>query len=142
MRVVEVISVLLFFVLAVVNSFSLARPFREHHSDPRGMTRHDFVEVNGASCLGCIPVLMVSAFFPFNPFLHSILIFSCVGVLLANQCHKWAHMQAPPRLVRVLQRLRLVLRAEEHRLHHRSPYNSHYCTASGWLNHPLNLLLK
>jgi hypothetical protein len=63
--------------------------------------------------------------------------FTCVGILLTNQCHKWAHMNEPPAFVRVLQKLRLVLRADEHRLHHRPPYDSHFCTASGWLNRPL-----
>lgn len=186
MRAVEAISVLLFFVLAIVNAFFLAapnwflpvaafagwlladllsglahwagdtfgsartpvlgpaliRPFREHHADPREMTRHDFIEVNGASCLGCLPILIVLIFFSNNPFIHSILIFLCLGILLANQCHKWAHTEVPPIFVKTLQRLRLILRASEHRLHHRPPYNSHFCTASGWMNRPLDALLR
>ena len=121
---------------------ALIRPFREHHTDPRAMTRHDFIEVNGASCLGCLPIPAVLIFFPFNSFIHSVMVFFCFGILLANQCHKWAHTQTPPALVRTLQRLRLILRADEHRLHHRPPHNSHFCTASGWLNRPLNSILK
>src|SRR5258706_3544360 len=184
MRAVEVISVLLFFILAVVNSFSLAvpiwylpvaalagwlladllsglahwagdsfgsertpvlgpaliRPFREHHTDPRAMTRHDFVEVNGASCLGCLPFLFLGLFL--DGFAHALLLFTCGGVLFSNQCHKWAHTQRPPGIVRRLQKFGLILRADEHRLHHRPPYKSHYCTACGWLNGPLNFLLK
>jgi len=116
------------------------RPFREHHADPLGMTRHDFFEVNGASCLGCLPILFFSFFV--EGFFHAVLVFTCVGVLLTNQCHKWAHLEEPPSFVKVLQRLRIVLRADEHRLHHTPPYNSHFCTASGWLNRPLNMLLK
>ena len=119
---------------------ALIRPFREHHSDPRAMTRHDFIEVNGASCLGCVPVLLICLYL--DGFLQAMVLCTSVGVLLANQCHKWAHTQRPPGFVTNLQKIGLILRAEEHRLHHRSPYNSHYCTASGWLNRPLNLLLK
>jgi len=118
------------------------RPFREHHADPQGMTRHDFFEVNGASCLGCLPILIALHFYDFNSLVDSLLICFCLGILFTNQCHKWAHMDAPPLVVRVLQKLRLVLRAEEHRLHHTPPYDSHFCTASGWLNGPLNRLLK
>ena len=116
------------------------RPFREHHADPQGMTRHDFIEVNGASCLGCLPILLLSFFF--EGFLHAVIVFTCVGILLTNQCHKWAHMDSPPKLVKTLQKIGLVLRADEHRLHHTPPYNSHFCTASGWLNRPLNTLLR
>jgi len=89
------------------------RPFREHHADPQGMTRHDFIEANGASCLGCLPILLVLAFFPRNSF-----------------------------LVRKLQATGLVLRPAEHAKHHTPPYDSHFCTANGWLNRPLNALLR
>jgi len=119
---------------------ALIRPFREHHADPAAMTRHDFIEVNGASCLGCVPLLLFSLLL--NGFSHAIVLFVCLGVLLANQCHKWAHMDDPPALVRVLQKLCMILRADEHRLHHTPPYNGHFCTASGWLNRPLDFLLK
>jgi hypothetical protein len=119
---------------------AIIRPFREHHADPQGMTRHDFFEVNGSSCLGCLPMLVLSFFL--DGFGHALLIATCAGILVTNQCHKWAHMDVPPPFARALQKLRLVLRAEEHRLHHTPPYNSHFCTANGWLNGPLNRLLK
>lgn len=120
------------------------RPFREHHAEPEAMTRHDFIEVNGASCLGCLPLLATAAFLPVNGFLHSILLFASLGVLFTNQCHKWAHAdpEALPALVRAAQRFGLILRAREHRLHHTHPYDSHFCTASGWLNRPLDALLR
>jgi plasmanylethanolamine desaturase len=119
---------------------AIIRPFREHHANPAGMTRHDFIEVNGASCLGCLPLLCMALFLDGLP--HALVVFTCLGVLFTNQCHKWAHMDAPPRFVRLLQKLRLVLRPDEHRLHHTPPHNSHFCTANGWLNRPLNFLLK
>ncbi len=39
--------------------------------------------------------------------------------------------------VRLAQRLRLILRPEDHLRHHVRPFDSHYCTAAGWLNGPL-----
>ena len=118
------------------------RPFREHHAEPDAMTRHDFIEVNGASCLGCLPLLLLSLYL--DGFLHALVLFTCLGILLTNQCHKWAHVPAAenPFLVGKLQRLGIVLRPAEHLKHHTPPYDSNFCTASGWLNPPLNTLLK
>ena len=120
------------------------RPFREHHSDPQAMTRHDFIETNGASCLGSLPALAAAALLPAGgnavAFAQALLFFTALGMLLANQCHKWAHSE-PQRLgslIRIAQRLRLVLSPEHHRQHHAPPFDSHYCTASGWMNLPLN----
>jgi ubiquitin-conjugating enzyme E2 variant len=67
-----------------------------------------------------------------------------LGALATNQCHKWAHMDesATPTAVRWLQRWRLVLPRWHHQLHHTAPFDSHFCMASGWLNAPLNALLR
>jgi hypothetical protein len=116
------------------------RPFREHHVDPGAMTRHDFVETNGSSCLACVPLLVIGLFMEGNA--RAFLVLLCLGILVTNQCHKWAHMDAPPRAIQLLQKARLVLRPEVHRLHHTPPFASHYCTASGWLNPVLDTLLK
>ena len=118
------------------------RPFREHHAEPEAMTRHDFIEVNGASCLGCLPLLLLSLFL--EDFLHALVLFTCLGILLTNQCHKWAHLSPDKNsfLVKKLQQLGIVLRPSEHLKHHTPPYDSHFCTASGWLNRPLDMLLR
>jgi hypothetical protein len=116
------------------------RPFREHHVDPAAMTRHDFVETNGSSCLACVPALALALYA--SPAWQAFLVFLCLGILVTNQCHKWAHMERPPRLAVALQQAKVILDAKMHALHHAPPYRSHYCTASGWLNPLLNALLK
>ena len=115
-------------------------PQREHHADPRGMTRHDFIEVNGASCIGCLPLLAGSLLL--DGFAHALAVCTCLGILFTNQCHKWAHSDRNPLLIRKLQEIGVVLKPSEHAKHHTPPYNSHFCTASGWLNRPLDTLLK
>lgn len=122
------------------------RPFREHHVDPKAMTRHDFVETNGASCLAAIPVLAAAGLVALDDAasiaVQASLLFTALGALVSNQCHKWAHT-SPARLgsgARLLQRLGLVLSPEQHRLHHGRSHDSHYCTASGWLNAPLHAI--
>jgi len=122
------------------------RPFREHHWDPHAMTRHDFVETNGSSCVAALPLLAVAAVLPTDargwPLAHAVLVFIALGVLITNQCHKWAHLPLGdlPYPVRLAQRLRLILRPEDHLRHHVRPFDSHYCTAAGWLNGPLGAI--
>jgi TMEM189-like protein len=111
---------------------------------------HDFTETNGASCLAALPVLAVAAIIPVEGrafpliflLLQALLLFTALGMLIANQCHRWAHTD-PARLgplVRRMQRLGLVLPPRQHRLHHVRPFDSYYCTASGWLNATLNAI--
>jgi ubiquitin-conjugating enzyme E2 variant len=122
------------------------RPFREHHWDAEAITRHGFIETNGAGCIASVPVLVCTTTMPITSdgwfFLQAFGVFCALAVLFTNQCHKWAHME-PDQLassVRLAQRLRLILRPEDHRKHHVRPFNSHYCTATGWLNGPLQAI--
>ena len=120
------------------------RPFREHHWDPHAMTRHDFVETNGSSCVGALPLLIAGTLVPAHGWtlVHAFLVCVALGVLITNQCHKWAHLPLAevPRPVRLAQRLHLILRPDDHLKHHVRPFDSHYCTAAGWLNGPLSKL--
>jgi len=121
------------------------RPFREHHVDASRIADHDFVETNGASCIATLPALLLAALLPPDwALLQAAALFTVLGVLAANPCPKCAHMarERVPRLVRLAQRGRLLLRPDEHRLHHRHPFDTHYCTASGWLNPVLDAVLR
>lgn len=124
------------------------RPFRAHHADPAEMTRHDFVETHGASCLAGLPFLAAASSMPIDTwaeiFVQGILLFTALGALATNQCHKWAHMDeaATPKFVAWAQRRWLVLPREHHRLHHTPPFDTHFCMSSGWLNAPFNTLLR
>jgi ubiquitin-conjugating enzyme E2 variant len=124
------------------------RPFREHHVDPQAMTRHDFVETHGASCIAALPLLAATSLVPLDTvvafLVQSFLLLVALGGLATNQCHKWAHMDeaATPAAVRWAQRRCLVLPRWHHQLHHTAPFDSHFCVASGWFNAPLNALLR
>jgi plasmanylethanolamine desaturase len=124
------------------------RPFREHHFDPLAITRHDFVETNGSNCLACSPLLVGASWMPLEATLlagaQAVMLFTALGVLATNQCHKWAHMEPArvPAPVRWAQSAGLVLSPTHHKLHHTAPFDSHFCTSNGWLNEPLNRLLR
>jgi len=124
------------------------RPFREHHVDPQAMTRHDFVETHGASCVAALPALAASSLLPLETvaafFVQAFLLSIALGALATNQCHKWAHMDeaSTPAAIRWAQRRGLVLPRWHHQLHHTPPFDSHFCVSNGWFNAPLNALLR
>jgi plasmanylethanolamine desaturase len=117
---------------------SFVRPFREHHTDPESITRHDWVETNGNNSLASLPILVVACVQQLSTtrglFVSMFMLSTALGILATNQFHKWAHESDPGRVVRLLQRWHLILPADHHRLHHTSPYDTHYCITTGWFN--------
>jgi ubiquitin-conjugating enzyme E2 variant len=122
---------------------TLIRSFREHHLDPEAITRHGFVEANGATALVLLPLMLgVHALLPahaaawtrldFQGAIFGLSLFAFT--LMTNQIHKWAHLSEPPPLVRQLQRARLILSVDHHRGHHAAPHTGRYCITTGWLN--------
>jgi hypothetical protein len=126
---------------------NFVRPFREHHDDPTGITRHDFIELNGNTCIAVAPVLATTLIaFPLDGAVHSgiggtasvfgiaFVAFFATWTVMTNQFHKWSHQVDPPRAVRLLQRCHIVLSPEHHAGHHRSPFDARYCITSGIMN--------
>ena len=115
-------------------------PFRDHHTDPTGILRHPFMIANGNNCLVALPpLLLILLFVPvdttFSGYLFGtfFLAFS-LAIFLTNQFHKWAHMEAPPRLVEWFQARGLILSRSHHDIHHVSPFDTYYCITAGWWN--------
>jgi len=118
------------------------KPFREHHSDPKDMTYHDFIETNGNNSIVTMP-MMASAWFisvdsTAGLFLFTALVSLAFWVFLTNQFHKWAHQDEVPAVIAALQRAGIVLGIEHHAIHHTAPHDKYYCITSGWLNPPLD----
>lgn len=116
-------------------------PFRQHHVDPKDITRHDFVETNGNNCITVIlllglPILGTFYFAPAPPALWMLAFLWMVGfaTFMTNQVHRWAHMESPPTWVFWMQRAGLFMSAEHHNIHHRAPYDTYFCITCGWCN--------
>jgi ubiquitin-conjugating enzyme E2 variant len=121
---------------------NFVKPFREHHVDPEGICRHDFVEVNGNNCIVSLPVVGFAIFvLPQSSALVLLIkgtvLSLCVAGFLTNQFHKWSHEPEPPFPVRLLQRLHLILPPAHHDVHHTPPHDTYFCITTGWLNRPL-----
>lgn len=124
---------------------SLVKPFRVHHVRPQEICEHGVVETIGNTCILAVPLLALFIAFMVYRETSAAAAFAVftavvtVGVTVAtNQFHKWAHQDSPRRLVRALQRARIILSPEHHRAHHTAPFESSYAITNGWLNPLLN----
>ncbi len=121
-------------------------PFRDHHADPKGITRNGFVDNNGNNSLASLPpMLLVWLLVPiattaWGYLFGAFFLMVCLAVFLTNQFHKWAHMDTPPAWVKRLQWWGLVLSKEHHDVHHESPYDTYYCITVGFWNPLLDQL--
>jgi hypothetical protein len=115
-------------------------PFREHHRDPTGITRHGFFEANGNNALVCLPVLaptvlLVPVMHTRLGFLTGLFVFVLLlAVFLTNQVHKWAHMESPPKAILALQGAGIIISKDHHDKHHTSPHDTYYCITVGIWN--------
>jgi len=123
---------------------TLIRSFREHHVDRFAITRHDFIETNGATALVALPPL-IGALLLRGSLQHDALFFAAsllgfisLWALFTNQFHKWAHMGRPPAVILALQKRGIVLSIPHHAEHHRGEFDQSYCITTGWLNPLLN----
>ena len=117
----------------------LIAPFREHHVDALGITRHDFFEVSGNNALITIPLVGLILLLPepttFMMFFLIAHLFSLSLALVAtNQFHRWAHTPSPPPFAKRLHAWGLILTPRAHAQHHRRGHDRAYCVTSGWLN--------
>ena len=118
-------------------------PFRLHHINPDDFLRRRFIDTNGDVALITIPVVVALLRVPLDSPWAPLAVFGfsfCSIGSMTNQIHQWAHMPLPPRPVRLLQSVGLLLDRGEHATHHRGPYDRHYCITTGWCNRPLEAI--
>jgi len=113
-------------------------PFRVHHTDAKEITRHGFVATNGHNCLAACPLLAAALLIPVDRVTGVLatvsILFFCLGGFATNQFHKWAHEDKVGPVVGFLQNHGIILGREHHAIHHASPYLTHYCITTGWMN--------
>ncbi|MEK9156871.1 MAG: fatty acid desaturase CarF family protein [Patescibacteria group bacterium] len=117
-------------------------PFREHHTDQLAITRHNFFVTNKNNCLVSLPAMLLMHMYLFTyaqtsfafAFIFATLFFLVLSIFATNQIHKWAHMKKPPRFVRLLQKMHLILNPKHHAVHHAAPHTKYFCITTGWLN--------
>jgi len=121
----------------------LVHEFQRHHLVPGGIAEKSVAEVlyPAARIIAPIKLLLLypllAGWIPVELALP-LFVLGCCWVL-AQLCHRWAHMRATP-LVRLAQRLHLLVTPREHGRHHRQPFDSRFAVITGWSNLPLDWL--
>jgi len=92
----------------------LIRPFREHHIDQKEITRHDFIETNGASCFIAFFFVFGASFLSQGP--------GKTWQLVAASLAFWT----------------MLIGFLTNQFHHMAPFTKYYCITHGWLNEPLH----
>lgn len=119
---------------------TFVRSFREHHTDPQSISRHDFVEVNGSNCIAALLVLVPTLIGSDGGttlgglWCGGFVFWWLLGISATNQFHKWAHAEYVPRWVQRLQDQGLIISKHHHQLHHTAPFSSYFCITTGWMN--------
>lgn len=65
-----------------------------------------------------------------------------LGGAFTQGSHRWSHMENPPKIAEVTQKLKLSIKPEEHDLHHSGTYEGDYALVNGWSNKWLNGALR
>jgi hypothetical protein len=117
---------------------SFIAPFRNHHTDPGEITRHNFIEINGNTCIVLLPIVFVLIWVTplaqeMSLFVCLTAAFTCSFIFCTNQFHKWAHESNPPAFIQFLQTSGLILSPARHAIHH-AHLSDHYCITVGWMN--------
>lgn len=110
-----------------------------HHSKPRAMlnaTRWQRLRVPLPFSIATLTLLGLLGLLTWQ-------VVTLVSMLtVANEIHAFAHQTRRENgpLVTALQRIGFFQSARHHGLHHRSPFDCHYCVMSNWLNPLLDRL--
>ena len=117
---------------------AFVHPFRLHHTDPKDILRHGFLETNGNTSLATVVPLALLLLVPLDHVVGIVVVVTMatasVLAILTNQLHKWAHDSSPPAFVAFLQKHHVILPSDHHALHHAWPHETHYCITTGWMN--------
>lgn len=123
---------------------TLIRNFRSHHKYPKDICISPFVYTVGYVALVAAFTLPLAIYY-MTKFPSSIAIaVSCFTytlvtflTVLTNQFHKWAHLESEKvsSSIKLLQKYKIILNPEHHKIHHTNPFDSNYCITHG-LNNP------
>lgn len=105
--------------------------FRDHHVNNR------MIGFDWQPMLAGFPVMLAGVFAE-----SSFLIALGAFAVLAQIPHYYAHLQNPPAIARLLQRIGLMISPEHHAAHHSGKFDRNFCIFTGWADYLLNPIVR
>jgi len=115
---------------------------REHHTHPQNILGYGFLEHSAlgsapsAAVIG--PIALVTASLPVSLAAYGLMVVWLVTstcLFFGTSFHNLAHRPPKSRLIRLAQKLHLVIPAQHHWVHHRQEQVIRYCVINGWANY-------
>lgn len=118
----------------------LAQGFQRHHQNPSNI-----YEMPLYQHLYVMHMPLTFLFLAVLPFgkagMYVVFLSMVIALHVMQMAHLWSHLppEKVPGVVRVLQKGRVLLRKQQHDLHHVAPYDKDFCIMTGVCNRPLNV---
>lgn len=114
---------------------------REHHTHPAHILGYRFLENatlgSAPSALFIGPFAILVSFLPRSAISYSIMIvlfLLSLTLLFGTSLHNIGHRKVKSPVLKVAQKLRLVITPAYHHVHHSGDQTTRYCTVNGWAN--------
>ncbi|MGE0494010.1 MAG: fatty acid desaturase CarF family protein [Vulcanimicrobiota bacterium] len=116
---------------------NLAYEFQTHHHNIHSLEKSSYLtNLHEAGKVMWVPLLATAALNP-GPLASAFSLAFLEGAYLAQGSHRWAHMDNPPAIAKVLQKVGLAQPKPNHQAHHKMPWDDYYCIVNGMWNKPL-----
>ena len=115
---------------------------REHHTHPQNILGYSFLEHStlgsAPSTLFIGPAAFLTAWFPVSITTYALMIVWLIAstcLFFGTSFHNLAHRPPKSSMLRLAQKLHLVITPQHHWQHHREGQLVRYCTINGWANY-------
>jgi len=112
------------------------RDFRKHHEYPNNLNPVGYFGQVSPFAVLFAPLFagatVANASLNIPPEVNAGILVFLISAIYANETHRQAHLKDPAAWARVLQKINVIVRREDHRLHHLPPFNGNYSGLSGW----------
>lgn len=108
--------------------------FQGHHGNPWTITHRGFCNNVHKIAKAALPLLALGMAATSDPGWRLVMVIFLNAQMLSQEFHKLSHEVSPPAWAAWLQDRNLIISRKVHGMHHKPPFEAHYCILTGWCN--------